>query len=103
MLIVIHHVPTECSKLFELDSEFKSVEFGLSLDRLHDNAVCFIRHVKLPCEEMSFFTFLMFFYSARSAHIASAILATAIPSVCLSVRPSVRPSVTPVLCQNDGM
>ena len=29
------------------------------------------------------------FYSARNAHIASAVLATAIPSVCLSVRPSV--------------
>ena len=38
-----------------------------------------------------------FFYSARNARIASAVLATAI-------RPSVRPSVrhTPVLCQNDG-
>jgi len=49
------------------------------------------------------------FYSAsqcerRNARIASAVLATAIPSVCLSVRLSVRPSVrdTPVLCQNDG-
>ena len=41
-----------------------------------------------------------FFYSARNARIASAVLATAIRSV----RPSVRPSVchTPVLCQNDG-
>ena len=28
------------------------------------------------------------FYSARNARIASAVLATAIPSVCLSVRPS---------------
>ena len=36
------------------------------------------------------------FYSARNARIASAVLATAIPSV----RPSVRH--TPVLCQNDG-
>jgi len=42
------------------------------------------------------------FYSARNARIASAVLATAIPSVrpsvsvCLSVRH------TPVLCQNDG-
>ena len=44
------------------------------------------------------------FYSARNARIVSAVLATAIPSVCLSVRPSVRLSVrhTPVLCQNDG-
>jgi len=48
------------------------------------------------------------FYSARNAHIASAVLATAIPSVCLSVRPSLCLSVclsvrhTPVLCQNDG-
>ena len=44
------------------------------------------------------------FYSARNAGIASAVLATAIPSVCPSVCPSVRPSVrhTPVLCQNDG-
>jgi len=41
-----------------------------------------------------------FFYSARNARIASAVLATAIPSVCPSVRPSVRH--TPVLCQNDG-
>jgi len=30
------------------------------------------------------------FYIARNARIASAVLATAIPSVCLSVRPSVR-------------
>ena len=36
------------------------------------------------------------FYSARNARIASAVLATAIPSVFLSVRH------TPVLCQNDG-
>jgi len=36
------------------------------------------------------------FYSARNARIASAVLATAIPSVRLSVRH------TPVLCQNDG-
>jgi len=36
------------------------------------------------------------FYSARNARIASAVSATAIPSVCLSVRH------TPVLCQNDG-
>jgi len=44
------------------------------------------------------------FYSARNARIASAVLATAIPSVCPSVCLSVRPSVrhTPVLCQNDG-
>ena len=39
------------------------------------------------------------FYSARNARIASAVLATAIPSVCLSVRLSV--CHTPVLCQND--
>jgi len=32
------------------------------------------------------------FYSARNARIASAVLATAIPSV----------RYTPVLCQNDG-
>ena len=44
------------------------------------------------------------FYSARSARIASAVLATAIPSVRPSVRLSVRLSVrhTPVLCQNGG-
>jgi len=35
------------------------------------------------------------FYSARNARIASAVLATAIPSVCLSVRPSIRLSVRP--------
>jgi len=33
------------------------------------------------------------FYSARNARIASAVLATAIPSVRLSVRPSICPSV----------
>jgi len=36
------------------------------------------------------------FYSARNARTASAVLATAIPSVFLSVRH------TPVLCQNGG-
>jgi len=36
------------------------------------------------------------FYRARNARIASAVLATAIPSVCPSV------CHTPVLCQNDG-
>jgi len=34
-----------------------------------------------------------FITARRNARIASAVLATAIPSVCLSVRPSVRPSV----------
>ena len=45
------------------------------------------------------------FTACRNNRIASAVLATAIPSVCLSVCPSVRLSVchTPVLCQNDGM
>jgi len=43
---------------------------------------------------------LISFYSARNARIASAVLATAIPSACLSVCLSVRH--TPVLCQNDG-
>ena len=38
------------------------------------------------------------FYSARSARIASAVLATAIPSVRLSVRPSVRLSATRQYC-----
>jgi len=44
------------------------------------------------------------FTERRSARIASAVLGTANPSVCLSVHPFVRPSVrhTPVLCQNDG-
>ena len=37
---------------------------------------------------------LLFIYSARNARIASAVLATAIPSVC----PSVRPSVTRRYC-----
>jgi len=36
------------------------------------------------------------FYSARNARIASAVFATAIPSVCPSVRH------TPLLCQNGG-
>jgi len=40
------------------------------------------------------------FYSVRNARIASAVLATAIPSIRLPVCPSVRH--TPVLCQNDG-
>jgi len=44
------------------------------------------------------FTVLRFIFTAR--RIASAVLATAIPSVRLSVCPSVRH--TPVLCQNDG-
>ena len=38
-----------------------------------------------------------FFTACRNAHIASAVLATAIPSVYPSVRDM------PVLCQNDGM
>jgi len=38
----------------------------------------------------------IYFYSARNARIASAVLATAIPSVSLSVRH------TPVLCRNDA-
>jgi len=38
---------------------------------------------------------LRFFYSACNARIASAVLATAIPSVCLSVRPYVGLSVCP--------
>jgi len=40
------------------------------------------------------------FYSARNARIASAVLATAIPSVRLSVCLSVRH--TPALCKHDG-
>ena len=40
------------------------------------------------------------FTARRNARIASAVLATAIPSVCPSVCLSVRH--TPVLCQNDG-
>jgi len=39
------------------------------------------------------------FTARHNARIASAVLATAIPSVCLSVRPSVWH--TPVFCQND--
>ena len=38
----------------------------------------------------------LLFTARRNARIASAVLATAIPSVCLSVRH------TPLLCQNDG-
>jgi len=44
------------------------------------------------------YTFGVYFFTARNARIASAVLA--INSVCLSVRPSVRH--TPVLCQNGG-
>ena len=42
----------------------------------------------------------MVFTGRRSARIASALLATAIPSVCPSVRLSVRHML--LLCQNDG-
>jgi len=41
---------------------------------------------------------LFCFYSTRNARIASAVLAIAIPSVCLSVCPSVRLSVTRRYC-----
>ena len=44
----------------------------------------------------SFDRIVLIFTARRNARIASAVLATAIPSV----RPSVRH--TPVLCQNDG-
>ena len=49
--------------------------------------------------------YLAHFYSARNARIASAVLATAIPSVHPSVCPSVCLSVrhTTVLCQNDRL
>ena len=40
----------------------------------------------------------LLFKARRNARIASPVLATAIPSVCLSVRPSVRPSVTRRYC-----
>jgi len=40
---------------------------------------------------------VLVFTARRNARIASAVLATAIPSVCLSV------CHTPVLCKNDGM
>ena len=51
----------------------------------------------LPCHlHHCHVSFAFNFYSTRNARIASAVLATAIPSVCLSVRH------TPVLCQNDG-
>jgi len=48
---------------------------------------------------LMYVNWIWIFAARRNARIASAILATAIPSV----RPSVRPSVchTPVLCQND--
>ena len=39
-------------------------------------------------ESTSLLTFVQNFYSARNARIASAVLATAIPSVRLSIRPS---------------
>ena len=54
------------------------------------------------CEGTFCFDFvsITFVTAHRNARIASAVLATEIPSVCLSVRPSV--CHTPVLCQNDG-
>ena len=63
----------------------------------------FISFAQCLRDRALFETFLKFqchFYSARNACIASAVLATAIPSVRPSVCPSVRH--TPVLCQNDG-
>ena len=45
--------------------------------------------------EKLFVARMFVFYSALNARIASAVLATAIPSVCLSVCLSVRPSVRP--------
>jgi len=51
---------------------------------------------KIVADEFQMANISNSFYSARNARIASAVLATAIPSVRLSVR------YTPVLCQNDG-
>jgi len=60
----------------------------------YSNSSCVVEH-----DEWNVYVFSSF-YSARNARIASALLATAIPSVCPSVCPSVRH--TPVLCQNGG-
>ena len=49
-------------------------------------------HVGWPAYQVSTMSLHWFCYSARNARIVSAVLATAIPSVCLSVHPSVRPS-----------
>ena len=57
-----------------------------------------VAHVKADLDVKTFFTF---FTARRNARIASSVLATAIPSVRLSVRPSV--CHTPVLYQKDGM
>ena len=54
-------------------------------------------NVLIPLERQLRYNFAADIFTARrNARIASAVLATAIPSVCLSVRH------TPVLRQNDG-
>ena len=60
----------------------------------------FILPLTLYCSQVSNQNFIVFTArrNARNARITSAVLATAIPSVCLSVRPSVRLSVTRRYC-----
>jgi len=72
---------------------------------IHPCSAFSLRCQVTPLYSVKFHTIdFLIFTARRNARIASAVLATAIPSVCLSVRPSVCPSVchTPVLCQNDG-
>jgi len=64
----------------------------LSLERLNLTLYTVTRRPQFRCPETNAETTASF-YSARNARIASAVLATAIPSVCLSVCPSVRPFV----------
>jgi len=75
-------------------------DFQVYIEEDQDMREVFIiygRPVRWPVSAIQFFSSFVSptFYSARNARIASAVLATAIPSVCLSVRPSVHPSVCP--------
>jgi len=49
-----------------------------------------ISRQKAPCNDARAFKHFSRFYTRRNARIASAVLATAIPSVCLSARLSLR-------------
>ena len=59
------------------------------------NLLLFLDRI-LRCVDEGFCVDIVFFTARRNARIASAVLATAIPSVCPSV------CHTPVLCQNNS-
>jgi len=87
-VLTVMHIPVDCPQLRDINNvdTFKNVFQRRSSEVYNQNIIGFIKDAH--------------FYSTRNARIASAVLATAIPSVRLSVRPSVHH--TPVLCQNDG-